>query len=253
MNLLTTKYVQLTYEKPIYCLVLKDEENRFSVELMQDVNKALDLVLEKREYGEPQALLTTNLNEKIFSNGLILQLLGKLGPLYFKQYQDLLARILEFPIPTVAGISGHAFAGGCMLALAHDYRVMRSDRGYICMNEVDMPAPLTPGMHSLLQAKTPNSVVLRDMLLKGHRFSGPESLSLGMVDACVPKDQLLVASKELAVKFSSKAAHSDAQAKVYQLIKQGIYKETLNLLKNIKLGGVAEFMGIPEFNTNSKL
>ena len=32
--------------------------------------------------------------------------------------------------------SGHATAGGCMIALAHDYRYMRSDRGFIFLNEV---------------------------------------------------------------------------------------------------------------------
>ena len=50
---------------------------------------------------------------------------------------------LCLPIPTVALINGHAFAGGCLLALAHDYRIMRSDRGYMCMNEILLPSPLS--------------------------------------------------------------------------------------------------------------
>ena len=33
---------------------------------------------------------------------------------------------------------GHAFAGGAILALSHDYMVMRSDRGFWCLNEVSI-------------------------------------------------------------------------------------------------------------------
>ena len=33
-------------------------------------------------------------------------------------------------------LSGHAFGGGAFLAIAHDYRVMREDRGWISVNEI---------------------------------------------------------------------------------------------------------------------
>jgi enoyl-CoA hydratase/carnithine racemase len=47
-------------------------------------------------------------------------------------------------VPTVAAVNGHAFAAGGMMMLAHDFRVMRSDRGYFCLNEVDLGLPLAP-------------------------------------------------------------------------------------------------------------
>jgi enoyl-CoA hydratase/carnithine racemase len=79
-----------------------------------------------------------------------------------------------------------------MFAMAFDYRVMRTDRGFICMNEVDMPgisffnifsAPLTPGFHAILNAKMPSPIVCRNLILQGRRFPGTECLDLGMVDA----------------------------------------------------------------------
>jgi enoyl-CoA hydratase/carnithine racemase len=44
--------------------------------------------------------------------------------------QSILAKLLAPPMPTVAAVTGHAFGGGAMLGMAHDWRVMRTDRGY---------------------------------------------------------------------------------------------------------------------------
>lgn len=46
--------------------------------------------------------------------------------------------MLTLPMPTVAAVTGHAFGGGALLAMAHDWRVMRGDRGYFCFPEVDI-------------------------------------------------------------------------------------------------------------------
>ena len=54
--------------------------------------------------GEPCALITTNTNNKIYSNGLDLEQANKYGHIYFKEYMNLLERMLTFPIPTIAGI-----------------------------------------------------------------------------------------------------------------------------------------------------
>ena len=58
--------------------------------------------------------------------------------------------MLIFPVPTIAALNGHAFAAGMMLALAHDYRVMRDDRGFLCLPEVDLHMPFAPGMNSII-------------------------------------------------------------------------------------------------------
>ena len=65
---------------------------------------------------------------------------------YVGRVQGMLARFLTLPVPTAAAVVGHAFGAGAMLALAHDFRVMRADRGYFCFPEVDIRIPFTPGM-----------------------------------------------------------------------------------------------------------
>lgn len=55
-------------------------------------------------------------------------------------YNPVALRLLTFPLITVAAINGHCFAGGFLLALACDFRVMREEldgrRAWCCMNEV---------------------------------------------------------------------------------------------------------------------
>lgn len=46
----------------------------------------------------------------------------------------------------MAAVNGHGFAGGCMFAFACDYRVMREDRGFLCLPEVDLGFDLMEGM-----------------------------------------------------------------------------------------------------------
>lgn len=93
---------------------------------------------------------------KFYSNGLDLDWLAAHGDqmqFYVGRVQALFARMLTLPMPTAAALNGHAFGAGAMLAIAHDYRVMRADRGYFCFPEVDIHIPFTPGMAALIQAK----------------------------------------------------------------------------------------------------
>jgi enoyl-CoA hydratase/carnithine racemase len=108
----------------------------------------------------------------------------------------MLARILTAPVPTAAAVVGHAFGAGAMLALAHDFRVMRADRGYFCFPEVDIRIPFTPGMAALIQAKlTPQAAVAS--MTTGRRFGGDDAVSLGLVDAVAAEDAVTAAAVDL--------------------------------------------------------
>src|SRR5204863_9476559 len=104
--------------------------------------------------------------------------------------QRMLGRFLVLPVPTVAAINGHAFAAGGMMALAHDFRVMRADRGFFCLPEVDINVPLAPGMTALIQAKLSARVVV-ETVLTGVRLGGPQAVERGIVDAAVAGPDVL--------------------------------------------------------------
>ena len=70
-------------------------------------------------------------------------------------FSQLLTRLLTFPLPTMAVINGHTFAGGLFLALAHDFRTMRADYGFMCLSEINLDFPIPEGFTDFLRATLP--------------------------------------------------------------------------------------------------
>ncbi|KAI8928338.1 ClpP/crotonase-like domain-containing protein [Entophlyctis helioformis] len=219
---------------PLYILAFRNGENFFDVPFMDALEAALDYIEQHHPPGTAGALVTYAESSKVYCNGLRLDIFQKVGAKYFDQSQRVLRRFLTFQLPTVAAITGHAFAGGCMLAMAHDYRVMRSDRGFMCMNEVDLPAAMTPGMLALVQAKVPNPLLFRDMILQAHKFNADEALRVGLVDEISPSPAATVeAAKALATRWSSKAIKAGV---VYGYLKQQMYVDAARALEHGGMG-----------------
>ncbi|GAA2720056.1 enoyl-CoA hydratase/isomerase family protein [Actinocorallia aurantiaca] len=180
---------ELRQEDRVFVLDLGDDENRLSPELIKRVNVLLDEVTAQ---PGPVALVTTGTGE-CFSRGLDLEWLGEHSEglsSYLSEIQELLARLLALPIPTMAAVNGHAFGAGAMLAMAHDFRVMRADRGYFCFPEADVNTPFTPGMAALIQAKLTPAAAIASMTT-ARRFDGPQSRELGLVDGVADEASLL--------------------------------------------------------------
>src|SRR3954463_3515242 len=133
--------VELERVGSVWVLRMRDGENRFNRTSIDELHAALDEV----EGTEGPAALVTTGEGKFFSNGLDLDWLmsgaeGTEG--FIDEVHRLPGRGLGFGAVTVAAVNGHAFAGGGMLAVAHDYVVMREDRGFWCLPEVDLGLPL---------------------------------------------------------------------------------------------------------------
>ena len=183
-----------TWDDKIAVVDLGEDENRFSPEFLDAINAHLDDI----ETAGAQGLVTTARN-KFYTNGLDLDWLAahaEQTQSYVARVQALLARVLTLPMPTAAAINGHAFGAGAMLAMAHDVRVMRADRGYFCFPEVDIRIPFTDGMAALIQAKlTPRAAIAS--MTTGRRFGGAEAAEIGIVDATAGEDAVTAAATEL--------------------------------------------------------
>ncbi|KAF2074476.1 hypothetical protein CYY_004221 [Polysphondylium violaceum] len=223
--------LQLESNEDIFLMRLDDDQNKFNDTSIKYFNQTLDYI---ESCENASCLITIGESPKFFSSGLDLDWAMPLGKAKFiefvKTFHALLARLLVFPIPTIACINGHAFAGGAMYAIAHDFRVMRDDKGFFCLPEVDIHIPLTPGMNSILQSKITNSNTFRDTVLLGKRFGGKEAKKLEIVDvAC--KD-ILEQSVQIAEKIHSKGK----DRYTFGSLKKEMYRDAYKYLIESSLG-----------------
>ncbi|MFI6455523.1 enoyl-CoA hydratase-related protein [Streptosporangium amethystogenes] len=186
----------LDRQDDVFILDIGDTENRFHPDWIASVNAALDEV-EKAE--GPRALVTVATG-KFFSNGLDLDWLFAHADRhrdYVVSVHELLARVLTLPMVTVAALQGHTFAAGAMFSLAHDFRVMRADRGYWCLPEADINIPFTPGMSALIQARLAPQTA-HEAMTTARRYGGHDALAAAIVDRAVDEDAVRRTAMEIA-------------------------------------------------------
>jgi enoyl-CoA hydratase/carnithine racemase len=210
----------------VFVLNLGATENRFNFESLDRLVALLDEV----DAAPGDKALVTVGTGKFWSNGLDLDWMLandiNLEDLVAR-VQHVFARVLEAAYPTVAAIQGHCYAAGGMLALAHDVRFMREDRGFLCFPEVDIRMQFTAGMMSLLSAKLSPQAAHQSMVL-GRRFTAPEAAGLGMIDGAFPETELLERSLAYANALVGKDPATIAG------IKRALYATTLGLLRETR-------------------
>ena len=208
----------------VFVLDLGDTENRFHPDWLKEVQAHLTTV----ETTDGHRALVTTATGKFFSNGLDLEWLSQNGERFLDYVVDvhaLLARLLALPVASVAAVQGHAFAGGGMLALAHDFRVMRADRGFFCLPEVDINIPFTRGMSGLIQGKL-SARTAHEAMTTGRRYGGTDALAADIVDAVAHEDDVLSSAIELARPLAGKAGAT------LGTIKSRMYADALTALRD---------------------
>lgn len=123
-------------------------------------------------------------------------------------------------MPTVCLLNGHAFAGGFMLAMYHDYRVQNPEKGFLCINELEFGVPLQTPMMAIFREKLA-PVTFRNVVLESRRFGGKDSLQAGIVDALGGVDEVLglIRNRKLLNK---------AETGIYGTMKEEMYARVLN-------------------------
>ncbi len=217
--------VDLRRDGDVFVLTMRAGENRFNRSFVNAFNEALDVV----ETSNPPAALVTVGEDKFYSNGLDLAWMAgdgqSEGGAFVGDVMRMLGRVLTFPVPTVAAMNGHAFAAGGMLALAHDFRVMRADRGFFCLPEVDINIPLAPGMTALIASRL-SPVALRDAVLTGARIGGVDAAAQQIVDEAVGAADVLPRA------IARAAALAGKDRATYGALKRGLYAAPYAALTN---------------------
>ena len=188
----------------LHLVTMNDGQNTICPDWQQCMLEILDSV--EGDCGQGAALVLTGV-DKFFCNGLNLEKLMALSPgemeLFGRRMAEIHSRFLILPCPTVAAMNGHAFAGGAFLALSCDYRIMREDRGWFAISEVDVGVPVPAPMMGILQGKLPANTA-RDALFTGKRYTADEAVAAGIADGKASMDELLEQAKALAGQLGTK-------------------------------------------------
>lgn len=207
--------INVEREGDVFVLTMAAGENRWNTTFVRALDKALDEV----EASEgPAALVTTSASPKFFSNGLDLEWLSSSGDhpggdraAFGKEAMALFGRMITFPMPTVAAVNGHAFGAGLMIALCHDIRIMREDRGYLCANEMEIGMTIPEPELALFRHKMPADAFFQTVLL-ARRWAGPDAQHAGIVQGLAPEADLRRQAIERAQALARLGAHRENMA-----------------------------------------
>lgn len=217
--------VRLDRSDGVFVLTMDDGENRMNRAWLDAMTAALDQV---EAAPGPKALVTAGTG-KFYSNGLDLEPLIASGreamAAFVADDERLFARLIAAPYISIAACNGHTFAAGAMLALCHDFRVMREDRGFFCLPEVDLGIPFSPGMDALIKRRLPQETA-HEVMVTGHRYGGSEAAAKGIVTAAVPEAEVLSRAIEMAAPLAAKAGPTMGA------IKSRMYADLIALLTN---------------------
>ena len=121
-----------------------------------------------------------------FSAGLNLKEIASLDVPGLEKFlgllEDLVQALYEYPGPTVAWVNGHAIAGGCVMTLCCDVRVMTARPGLrIGLNEVALGLRFPPRTFKMTANRVPGPSLAR-VVLEAELYEANEARELGLVD-----------------------------------------------------------------------
>ena len=165
-------------DEQVAIVTMNSGENRFNFPFFDGFSQILDTI---ENDTDARVLVVKSAHEKIWSNGIDLDWLGPAiaeeGPAvrdkFLVEMFTFLKRLLTYPMLTIAAITGHAFAGGAFLSFTHDFRFMRSDRGWLCLPEVDIGIPLGPVFTAISKRALP-MYAFEEMQYTGKRLTAQE-------------------------------------------------------------------------------
>ena len=110
---------------------------------------------------------------------------------FFTAFGGLYLDLVQFPKPFISAISGHAPAGGCVLAVCSDNRYMAvGDKYLIGLNEVAVNIQISQNLTEIYAFWMGDGLASR-YILEGKLLHGKEALEAGLVDELVPLDEVL--------------------------------------------------------------
>ena len=197
-------------------LVMDDGANALTPTLMTALCSAVG---ELRTQGAPPILLRSS-HHDVFCPGWDLKALAGADENsvaeFLRGFNRLIVDLFSYPGPTAVAIEGHAVAGGCLLALCCDLRIMEHGRPRIGLSELNLGVPVPASSLMMLRARLAPNVV-EELVVGGDGCSAERARDMGLVHRCSEPGQTVTKTERELNRLASKPAAAFAATKQYLL------------------------------------
>lgn len=160
----------------------------------------LDALAELEADAGVKAVILTG-HAKFFSAGLDLKTLPALSKeellRVLLQFADMTLKLFDFPKPLVAAVNGHALAGGCVLMLCCDRRLMVAEGAKIGLNEIAIGLAL-PSFVTELALAVLGRAAVQEAVMEATIYDPQGALGIGYVEQLFPADDLMEEASAVA-------------------------------------------------------
>ena len=190
-------FVTSMQEGPILTLTLNRPEalNALNAQVLDDLDATLDAV----DLNTVRCLIFTGAGDKAFAAGADIAAMANMTPeeaaAFSRRGNEVFRRIETFPLPTVAAVNGYALGGGCELAMACDIRLCSENAVF---GQPEVTLGITPGFGGTQRLmRLVGMGKAKELIFSARTVKAAEALSMGLVNAVYPPEELLPAARKL--------------------------------------------------------
>ena len=177
--------------------------NALNSQVLTDLDEALDQI----DLDTVRCLIVRGAGDKAFVAGADISQMKDLNPEqgehFSEQGNNVMRKLCNLPIPTIAAVGGYALGGGCELAMACDIRIC-SDKAVFGQPEVTLG--ITPGFGGT--QRLPRLVgrgMAKQLIYTGMNINAQEAYRIGLVNAVYPAEELYPAVEKMARRIAANA------------------------------------------------
>ncbi|HYJ80737.1 MAG TPA: enoyl-CoA hydratase-related protein, partial [Longimicrobiaceae bacterium] len=193
------------------------------VELLEAFGRELDAA------GEARAVVLTGTGS-IFSAGVDLFRLVDGGEEYVRRFfpllRDFVRKLFALPLPVVVAANGHAIAGGGIMIMAGDYRLLAEGNGRVGVPELLVGVPFPAAALEVVRFAVPAHRI-QALVYAGKTFTPRDALAQGLVDEAVDPAALDARAHEVAAQLAR------IPVDVFRLTKQYLRGDSLERMDRL--------------------
>jgi len=208
------QHIRTGHEGELLVITLaRGKANALNAEMMDELHAA---VAEAGADPEVRGLVLASDNPRFFSAGFdAREVFGydraQLGG-FFRRFTEVYEALRALPKPAVAALTGHTFAGGAILALACDIRVMARGEFGFALNEINLGLLLTPEIGRMLM-EAAGAGRAREMLLTGEPVNPERAYAIGLVNELAEPGEVVARALARARQLAAKPPQTFAAMK----------------------------------------